>query len=464
MMRRIMQSVSGRAAVGVLAGAALLAGCEVESPTGDPNLVPEADLNQLFTANQVAVFFHQGSELSRLAGTWTQQVLGADRQFTSIDEYVFNEEDGEDVWRVTYRDGGLSEIRRAIAIAEEANRPAYTGILQVHEAYLMGMAASIWGGVPYSEAVVPDIQQPALDGQLAVYSAVQSLLDTAIGNLQTDQGAPLGGLDLNFGGDVDSWIAVAHSLKARFYMHLAELEGESAYQSAYDHAQQGISTAAGNWNSVHGSSSLENNLWYQFQRDRSGYIVPNPFMVTLLNDRGDPRRDVYFQDVTVEGGVASSPQFALPATPEFDQPIVSCAETQFIEAEAALALDMETEARAAYAAGLACQEEFWAAAGAPIDLVDNSAGLTGDALLEEIMLEKYTALFLNAEAWNDYKRTCLPVLEPKGETPEGNTEIPPGLYYPASERQTNPNIPAVGGTVDGIDNSLRNPNDPAGCT
>ena len=62
--------------------------------------------------------------------------------------------------------------------------------------------------VPYSEAVNPEIQQPALDGQLAVYDAVQSLLSDAIANLQTGQGAPIGGVDLNFNGTTSSWVAV----------------------------------------------------------------------------------------------------------------------------------------------------------------------------------------------------------------------------------------------------------------
>lgn len=461
-MRRIVHSVSRGAGVGVLALAVLLTtACEIESPTGDPNAVPEAELNQLFTADQVAVFFHQGSELSRLAAAWTQQVFGADRQFASLYQYTFGESDGDDVWRTTYRDGGLAEIRQAMALADEAGRPAYTGMLQIHEAYMMGMAASIWGAVPYTEAVNPEIQQPALDGQFAVYDAVQTLLSNAITNLETGEGAPAGGVDLNFNGDTDAWIAVAHSLKARFYMHVAEVQGNSAYQAAYNEAQLGIGSAANNWNSVHSTTSTENNLWYQFQRDRSGYIEPNSFMVTLLNDRADPRLDLYFIDVEEDSGNPGtfiSPQFGLPIEQNYDQPIVSCAETQFIEAEAALALGLRPQAEAAYADGLACQEDLFG-----ITLTDASAGLTDAEFLEEIMLQKYTALFLNAEVWNDYKRTCYPTLSVVGETPEGNSEVPPGLFYPGDERTTNPNIPAIGECIGDDCNTLRNPNDPNSC-
>ena len=56
------------------------------------------------------------------------------------------------------------------------------------------------------------------------------------------------------------------------------------------------------------------------------------------------------------------------------------------------------------------------------------------------MTEKYIALFQNPEAWNDYKRTCLPVLKPA----RGRTRIPGRLFYGSTEEQTNPNTPASG--------------------
>ena len=50
-------------------------------------------------------------------------------------------------------------------------------------------------------------------------------------------------------------------------------------------------------------------------------------------------------------------------------------------------------------------------------------------------------MFQNPEAWNDYKRTCLPVLKPA----RGRTRIPGRIFYGATEEQTNPNTPASGG-------------------
>ena len=51
--------------------------------------------------------------------------------------------------------------------------------------------------------------------------------------------------------------------------------------------------------------------------------------------------------------------------------------------------------------------------------------------LATIMTEKYIALFENMEVWNDYKRTCVPVLAPGG----GATAIPGQARLPAERAE-----------------------------
>ena len=54
--------------------------------------------------------------------------------------------------------------------------------------------------------------------------------------------------------------------------------------------------------------------------------------------------------------------------------------------------------------------------------------------LNEIMTEKYIALFQNIKVWNDWKRTCLPAPTPA----QGTTgRIPARLLHAQSERNTN---------------------------
>ena len=71
----------------VLAGALLagaLGACDfVEPVTLDPNAVPDAALDQLFTGIQVNTWFFGEGQISRLTALWTQQMTGTDRQFTA---------------------------------------------------------------------------------------------------------------------------------------------------------------------------------------------------------------------------------------------------------------------------------------------------------------------------------------------------------------------------------------------
>ena len=438
-------------ATGVILLTLIVGGCDFTSPTDtNPNAVPTASVDQLFTAIQVNSYFLAEGQISRIAAIWTQQMAGTDRQFVSIDRYVITEEDANGEFSTVYTGGGLIDIRTAVAQAEDAGRRVYAGILKVHEAYMIGMTASIFGDIPYSEAVTDGIDEPVLDDQAAVYTAIQSLLDVAIADLGSAEGNDPGAADLNFGGDATSWMAVAYTLKARFHMHWAETTGATAYAAALAAAQNGIQDVSETWKAIHSSAATENNLWFQFQRDRSGYISAGDFLVPLMIADADPRILMYYSD---PGGGPAPRASALSPTgygsASFNFPIVSCAENAFIMAEAQFAAPNEAGAISAAQDGLTCQEDEWgvdlSAAAATI------AGLSGASLLAEIMDQKYIALFLNAEVYNDYKRTCLPAIT------ENAGGMPGRLFYGQDERQSNSNIPEPG------QQPLRNDNDPAAC-
>ena len=97
------------------------------------------------------------------------------------------------------------------------------------------------------------------------------------------------------------------------------------------------------------------------------------------------------------------------------------AENELIMAEAALQTGQQSIADAAFNAERASQ-------GMP-----PKSGVT----LNDIITEKYIALFQEIEPWNDYKRTCLPAI-----TPAQPTGVPGRLLYPESaERNANKNVP-----------------------
>ena len=455
-MRRHGRPRARRALAALLLTGSLWA-CDFLDPiTADPNAVPDAALDQLFTGIQVNTWFFGEGQISRLAALWTQQMTGTDRQFTALDAYIFNEQDTDTEFQAIYTGGGLVDLKAAKALAEEQGRNAYLGILKIHEAYLFGMAASLWGDIPYSEAADPAIETPALDDQARVYAAVQDLLSEAIGDLGRSGGP--GAADLSFGGDPAAWRAVARTLKARFHMHWAESD-PSRYGQAITEARQGILDAAGNWEAVHGAAAFENNVWHQFARDRSGYISAGDHLLPMMRERGDPRIAAFFTEVPGGGYLAPFESGASPASqisetgraaPDADFPLATCAENAYILAEAHHMSGDEAGAVSAARAALACQEAYY---GVDLSAVREATGaFSGEALLDAILEQKYVAQFLNIDVWNDYKRTCMPELEPR---PGG---VPGRFFYGLTERQTNPgNIPEPAQQPE------RNDNDPSGC-
>ena len=275
---------------------------------------------------------------------------------------------------------------------------------------------------------------------------MQAKLDTAITLLSSASGTGPADLDLYYGGDATKWLHLAHTIKARYWLHVAEREGQTAYQNALADAQQGLQQGE-DFLGIAGDSPTSTNLWYQFTViQRAGYVFAGAFLVNLLQQRNDPRLEQFFmpndqgQFVGAEPGdqTAAFSGFTVSENPAFRQPIVTWQENQLIIAEAAFQTGDQ---------GLALSS---------VNVVRADVGLPAlsSVTLNEIMEEKYIVLFQNTEVWNDYKRTCYPPITPA----PGSSEVPGRLLYAVGERDANPNIPAPG------DQPARNWNDPNACT
>jgi hypothetical protein len=369
-----------------------------------------------------------------------------------------------------YSAGGLLSLRSIQASASAEGDKVYEGIAQVLEALLIGTTADIWGSIPYSEAVA-DNATPAFDDQMAVYTAVQALLDQAITNINGAGSGPPFADDLFYGNGVDDtdanranrkaqWIQAARTLKARYHLHTAERLGQAAYTAARTAAQAGIGTPDNDLLTRHASTTSERNMWVQFQ-NTSGFgldLVAGKRLVDLMLAQNDPRLSEYFgrneqggyggMDVTTQGGTPG-PQISPLAGSErhrdnFRQPIVTWEENQLILAEAGYQI------AGGGAAGIIAAQPF-------LDAVKTAHGKAiVPATLQAIMEEKYISLFQNLEVWNDWKRTCLPALTPAF----GRPGIPRRLFYGQTEEQTNPNTPS---SADQNMFTIPNPNDPNAC-
>jgi starch-binding outer membrane protein, SusD/RagB family len=450
--------------------------------TISPNSPVQASKEQLFAAVQTSQESQEEGNLARWASMFTQQMAGVGRQHATFQVYSITEQDVSSYFSRTYTGGGLVDVRQVQQVAKDQGDSTFAGIAMVYEALMIGRAASIWGDIPYSEAV-GDVAQPKLDSQEQVYAAIQAKLDTAISWIPKTGGANAGpgAVDLVYAGDRAKWVAAANTLKARYYMHWVEAQlvggssgalattacGGNCLQKAETAANAGIKSAANDFRTFHSANTTEWNFWYQFLVvARTGDVAAGGALVDTLKARrttlGDQRVKAYY-DSTLAGGVwdfrgankdgTGSNLSVLSATrlaQGFRQPIITATENFLLLAESqarqgsdATALTSLNSAKAAAATSNAVT-------------VPPAGVLAGAALLREIKVEEWISLFQNIEAWNAYKRNCAPQLTPAGS----NTDLPGRLLYGSGERNANPNIPST--TVQS--QTPRNKNDPKPCS
>ena len=74
----------------------------------------------------------------------------------------------------------------------------------------------------------------------------------------------------------------------------------------------------------------------------------------------------------------------------------------------------------------------------------SARGLAPKAItsVNDVMEEKYIALFQNIEVWNDYKRTYYPAITAVANANFGN-KVPGRLFYGTTEANANPNLEAA---------------------
>jgi hypothetical protein len=445
-------NVSRLAAVAAIAFG--VAGCDdlLVGPglTENPNRPVVASAEQLLIGIQARQFVLHEGQLARISAIWTQQLSGVfNQQKEQGSAYNFTENDiSQNFWSGVYTGGGLNDIRKMRALAQESGNARIEAIGKIWEAFLIGMSTSVWGDIPYREAVNAEIATPKLDPQQQIYDDLQKLLDEAITQLGS-VGAGALPQDLIYGGDAGRWTRAARTLKARYYLHTGVRGGNAAYQSALTAAQGGINeaptTAAqamhgqapGDFRGWAGTTLDDGNVWSLFNESRTD-LAANERLVNVLRARNDPRLAQYFSAAD-DGQFRGADRFGAGAGPwsqlnrttrvprTFRQPFITWAENQLIIAEAQFRLG---NAGAALTA---------------VNAVRTAIGMTPAAApltLEQIMVEKWIAQFQNIDAYADWRRTCFPVLRPGGPNPAAPAAAVPGRYpYGNTERLQNPNIP-----------------------
>jgi len=386
----------------------------------------------------------------------------------------------------------LADLGALVAIAEQNGAAHYLGIAKILQAANLGLATDQWGDVPFSTGLQGENDfTPTYDSQENIYAQINTLLDDAISVLgQADNsGLTVATDDLVYGGDISKWIRTAHFLKAKYALHLSEVDQALAITGVLNNVAAAFSGNGDDFQLVYNERNF--NPW------NSGVVLPNntgnlsvllsdqlvslmdgtsiPFATIELDPRLPLITTIGENDTEFLGAINGTAGIHEQGATEDDSnisantdlgadnyyssqtaPIIlgSYSELKFMEAEALFlqnggdptSVGSTQEAYDAYLEGISANMNKLGVSPADKNayLVDASIAVeAGNLTMALIMREKYIATFLNPESFVDLRRYDFdPDVFIGLELPVGHNEILNGQWvrraqYPASEQTRN---------------------------
>jgi hypothetical protein len=454
----------------------------------DPNRPTDVPENLMLSA-LLSNFSYEviGGYPVRVTALWTKHLAYATDD-SHEGNYDLTTNDVDNLWTYySYSD----VMNNAYILKNKAaanGNPHYSAIAKIILAWNMSIVTDLYGDAPYSEAFrgMELILKPKYDTQEDIYKSIQVLLDESIVEAKATQNAKVpGDEDFVYGGKMDKWINLAHSLKARFYLRLSNAPGYNAAtqaQLALDELAKGAISLETQPTFAYFAATGSENPWYQFAIDGkwSRTNRPSQYYVDKLLAAEDPRIAFQVAKVVTDGiegpakpervgkyfGVVneapSDPLANYSAIGAFysakDAPLYWFAypEIEFIKTEAEFLKAnkvVNAQVTAAYKKAIQASMDFYgvSSADASTYIADNALNTNATTAYNQIMTEKHIANYLMFESYNDFRRTGYPNLPINNEVyPGGTLDYPPRLNQipvrfpvPAAELQYNSaNIPA----------------------
>jgi Starch-binding associating with outer membrane/Susd and RagB outer membrane lipoprotein len=419
-----------------LATVALLTFSSCEKFFGDVNVDPNAPIDAspaaiLLTA-ETRLVYTIGGDFSRFGSVFTQHVDGYDRQFAGYQNYTFVPGDFGTAWSNLYS-GVLADLKQLKLKADAGKLDAYGGVARVLEAHSLMMLTDYFGDVPYSNGLDAEKTfQPTYDTQAQLYTTILALLTEARTKLAT----PIAGAnravgnDIIYGGKTAQWIKYANVLAARAYLHQGKLDAGNYAKALAELAKGGFGSSADDARFGFVGGGTADAPWSQYNGQRQDILVGARY-VKHFTDLADPRKATY--------GAALDEKHPI-FTPTQAVALATYTEQKFIEAECKLKI-AAPDAAGAKAAMLEGIKSSFAEAGVT-DAAKYTAYIAqatvnpATVTMNQVMLQKYLALFADPEVFNDWRRTGIPAL-----TPNLGTFVPRRFLYPQSELDLNTNAP-----------------------
>ena len=160
-----------------------------EDINANPNdiLITDVEDKLFLTGAQLANIQIQLGHLNRISGMYSGQLIGFSSLYSNIYGYALSTVESNSEWFALYV-GVLNNMRQ---LQDNSTNSLLVGIAQIIEGHAFGTAASLWGGIPYSEAGNPEIEDPVFDTQVSVYNAAIAKITAGISTLQSTSSSSL---------------------------------------------------------------------------------------------------------------------------------------------------------------------------------------------------------------------------------------------------------------------------------
>jgi hypothetical protein len=462
--------------------ALLFTGCNTDLDINkDPDfLEPEkASLSAQLAPAISGLAGSEGASLAIIGGIWAQYYTqsNASNQYKTIDNYTIGTSEYNFAWDGMY--DALGDLRNVKRKALTDKNWKYYLIAVTLDAQATQILTDFYGNIPYKEANDLNILTPKFDSGEEIYDAMIQELNNALSkDLSTSVGEEPRKDDFIFEGDMDKWTAFANTMKLKIFMRQTS-------SSRANIAATGITQMINDGVSfLDEDASLKNfkdeinqsNPLFEFNNRRLNTAVNLRMSRTLssyLIANSDPRRGKYYTSGNAlnqgdfNNPVGASTIALLDNKPVTPVLFLSREESLFLQAEAMERYNGGSGAKALY--DEAIKENFKRYSPDELTKIDPTtliagaynypAGGTLEEKIEAIITQKWIASFPGNgfEGFFEKNRTGYPKTS---AVPQSNASYVPGqitysvtgqtgglfpkrIVYPLSERNANPNAPAL---------------------
>lgn len=446
------------------------------------------DENLLFTRSLVygALRYTEYQRVQQLYTQHYMQYYSVSVDYFPTGRYISRNDWLTAYWNAAYSDFAM-QCQQIIEITEgDELKTSKNAIARIWKAFIIHRVTDLFGDVPYNEAF-SGILEPAYTAQEEIYLDMLNELKEAADILETPSIEGFGASDVVYGGDTNSWIRFANSLRLRLAMRLSEVSPDVAESHVSEVLAENNLISSNEESALlrYGRDygfALENIQPMSILKSFGEYKISNTF-VDFLRDNNDPRIAIFVEPnaegeyIGLQNGL-NPQELAERDLDTFSQDtdiissqaaptgLLTYPEILFLQAEAALRGWGPGSAQEFYEQGIRASIAYWEniyldiasrippeeAAELPevnisqdtIDfyLASPNIQFNEASALEQIITQKWVAnLNQGLESYAEYRRTGFPNLNPipntDGQSETGGSELPSRLIYPAEEQALN---------------------------